>query len=412
IDTWGVDYGFLDKEGNLLGYPYHYRDVRTNDVFEAAYQVVPTEEMYARTGTQQIRFNTLFQLYIDATENNLAYREADTVLMMADLFAYLLTGKKAAEYSLASTTQMMNPVTHEWDYELIKKMGIRTDILPEIIPAGSIYGNLLPDLCEELGCNSVPVIAVCTHDTGSAVAAVPSDREDFCYISCGTWSLMGIENKEPCLSEEAQKQNFTNEGGFDYSIRFLKNIMGLWIIQECRRQWQREGIEISFAEIAAQAEASACTSMVDPDDASFELPGDMPERIREYCRKTGQEVPESIGDIGRVVYTSLAMKYRYTLENIAKITGKSYGSIHIVGGGCNATMLCRLAADCCNVPVYAGPGEATALGNIAVQLIALGELKDLKDARAAVARSEKLAVYQPQTDMSALYAKFLQIIGA
>ena len=262
------------------------------------------------------------------------------------------------------------------------------------------------------GNTGAKVIKVASHDTASAVLAVPAEDEDFLYISSGTWSLMGIENKEPCLSEEAQKQNFTNEGGFDYSIRFLKNIMGLWIIQECRRQWQREGIEISFAEIAAQAEASACASMVDPDDASFELPGDMPERIREYCRKTGQEVHESIGDIGRVVYTSLAMKYRYTLENIAKITGKSYGSIHIVGGGCNATMLCRLAADCCNVPVYAGPGEATALGNIAVQLIALGELKDLKDARAAVARSEKLAVYQPQTDMSALYAKFLQIIGA
>ncbi|MBP5308909.1 MAG: rhamnulokinase, partial [Clostridia bacterium] len=255
IDTWGVDYGFIDKNGDIVNTPYHYRDLRTEGAMEKVFNIAGGKEnVYSRTGIQFMRLNTLFQLYASVTEDKEATERAETMLFIPDLMAYVLTGKKVAEYTVASTSQMISPFTHDWDYELIEKIGFDTAKLPEIVPSGYVYGNIKKEICDELGIDSVPVIAVCTHDTGSAVAAVPGDMENCCYISCGTWSLMGVELDKPVINAESFKENFTNEGGYNKSVRFLKNIMGLWIIQEARRRWQKEGMDYSFAELADMAE--------------------------------------------------------------------------------------------------------------------------------------------------------------
>ncbi len=407
IDTWGVDYGFL-KDGKLLSAPYCYRDERTEAVFGEVMDKIG-DTLYSRTGIQVMRINTIFQLY-ESMKNDENYKIADKMLFMPDLFAYMLTGNAVSEYTIASTSGMLNPVTRDWDRELLASLGINCDILPEIVDSGNLYGYLKSDLCEKFGIKSVPVVAVCGHDTGSAVVAVPAEDKDFCYISCGTWSLMGVELDKPLLSKESMKENFTNEGGFEGTIRYLKNIMGLWIIQECKRNWKEQGKDMSFGEIMTEAEKAELVAYIDPDDATFEKPCNMPEVIREYCKKTNQRVPETIGEIARCVYESLACKYRYVVEKLEKLTGRKYGAINIIGGGGQNTMLCRLTADVCGRKVLAGPFEATAVGNMAVQLKALGELKDLKDIRRMVMNSEDVKVYEPQK-FTFDYNKFLTIVG-
>ena len=414
IDTWGVDFGLLDKEGKLLGNPLHYRDENTMGIIEEADKVVPKAEIYERTGIQFARYNSLFQLYSLATKRPDILERAEKMLFIPDLMAYFLTGEMKAEFTIASTSQMLDAKTQAWDDELLEKLSIPKKILPEIIPCGSISGMLSDEICEELGCKKVPVIAVASHDTGSAVVAVPNVTDDFIYISCGTWSLFGTELSKPIINEKTEKYNFTNEGGYGGKVRLLKNIMGLWLIQESRRQWIREGFDVSYGDL--EKEALACEPFkcfVDVDDDAFSLPGNLPKRILEFCQKTGQYVPQTRGEIMRCIYQSLAMKYRYTYERLEDITGKKYDAIHMIGGGTKDNLLCQMTADFCKINVIAGPIEATATGNVAVQMIALDEFKNITDARQIIANSLNPVYYNPRAeiDCEAAYREFLKYIG-
>ena len=414
IDTWGVDFGLLDRRGDLVGNPVNYRDRRTVPMPEEVFKTVPQGEIYARTGIQFMHFNTLYQLYYLASREPEKLQNTEMLLQIPDLFAYFLTGVKKGERTNASTTNMLNPVTREWDVELLEKLGIPSRILPSLIDAGTVYGSLRPELCKELGLPEVPVIAVGTHDTASAAGAAPAEEGDVVYISCGTWSLFGTESAVPVLTPESEAFNFTNEGGYAGTTRLLKNIMGLWLIQESRRQWKREGEEVSFNQLEQEALASKpFQCFVDVDAPEFEGPGDLPGNVKEYCRRTGQHVPETRGEVMRCIYESLAMKYKYTFENLQKITGKHYHTIHILGGGIKDGLLCRMTADACGVPVKAGPAEATVTGNALVQLIALGEIKDLSEARKVVRDSTPLKVYAPSSpeEWDAHYGAFLKAIG-
>ncbi len=414
IDTWGVDFGLLDAKGNLLANPVHYRDLRTEGMMEAVDAVIPRKELYRRTGTQAVRLNSIYQLKALVDKEPDLLKRTDKLLFMPDLFAYFLTGVKRAEYTIASTTGLLSAEEKDWDFELIEKLGIPKSIFPEIIDAGTPYGMLSAEICEELGAKPVPVIAVCTHDTGSAVAAVPSLKEDFLYVSCGTWSLFGTECEKPVVTEQSQGFNVTNEGGYGRNVRLLKNIMGLWLIQESRRQWIREGNNVSFADIEREALAvEPFKCFVDPDYAAFETPGNLPKRIAEYCKMTGQYVPETLGETARCIYQSLAMKYRYVCDIMKKLTGKRYETLHLVGGGGKDGLLCQMAANSCDIEVLAGPTEATALGNVGVQFMALGELDGLKGLRKALLKDFEGKRYAPQgaAEWNAAYAEFLKVTG-
>lgn len=398
IDTWGVDFGLINKKGELIGNPFHYRDQRTKGIPDKIFsEIISKEDLYHRAGMQFMHFNTIYQLmYLKYNEPELL-AQADKFLMMPDLFAYFLTGEMKEEASIASTSNLLNPNTKDWDFELIEKLGLDKKLFAPIVKSGSIYGYLSDDICNELGCKKVPVVAVCSHDTASAVAATPTSAEDFVYISCGTWSLFGIESKTPFLSDEAYKADFTNEGGFDGTIRFLKNIMGLWLIQESRRQWRREGIEVGFDTLEKEALASEpFKCFINVDDPMFETAGNLPKRVLEFCEKTGQYVPETRGEIMRCIYQSLAMKYKHTYNMLTDFTKREYKSINILGGGIKDKLLCRLTADATGATVFAGPTEATVMGNIAVAFYALGEIADFKELRKTIANSTDLKEYIPQ----------------
>ena len=396
IDTWGVDFGLIAKDGSLLQNPVHYRDARTENIMDEAFEVVAKEEIYRRTGLQFMRFNTLFQLYYLQKYRPELLERTHKMLFIPDLIAYFLTGEMSAEYTIASTSQMLCANTGEWDLELLNMFSFPTDILPDIKQPGEVYGTLLPAICEELGCKSVPVISVCSHDTGSAVAAVPSLERDFIYVSCGTWSLFGTELKRPHISRRSSDLQITNEGGYGKSIRFLKNITGLWLLQESRRQWRREGLELSFAEIERLArEVPADKFVIDCSYPEFDKPGNMPERIKQYCRDNGLPVPDSVGEVAMAIYNGLSLKYKETLDMISEITGINYPSIHLIGGGAKDSLLSQMTADKCGVTVYAGPFEATVIGNIIVQLIALKQIPDLKAARKIVSESFDYFKYTP-----------------
>ncbi len=414
IDTWGVDFGLIDKRGKLLGNPVHYRDLRTEGIPEKVFETISKEEIYNRTGTQCMRINTLYQLmYLKENEPEI-FENTEKVLLIPDLFAYMLTGEMRAEASIASTTNLYNPYKRDWDYELIERLGLDKNLFPEIIKAGNIYGYLTDEICEELGCEKVPVIAVCAHDTASAVAATPSFADDFVYISCGTWSLFGIELPEPIINDEVCKLNFTNEGGFDDTVRFLKNIMGLWLIQESRRQWRREGEEVGFDLLEKEALASEpFKCFVDVDDPMFESAGNLPRRVKEFCEKTGQYVPKNRGEIMRCIYQSIAMKYKYTFNKLGEIANKKYTKINMLGGGIKDKLLCRLTADACNAEVLAGPTEATVMGNIAVGYYALGEIKDFADIRKTVSNSTDIKHYLPENPEAweEAYERYLKIMN-
>ncbi|MBQ6863131.1 MAG: rhamnulokinase [Clostridia bacterium] len=414
VDTWGVDFGLIDKNGYLLENPIHYRDKRTDGMIELACQKMDRDKIYDITGIQFIYFNTLFQL-LSLRENRPELLErADKMLFMPDLFNYLLTGNMAAEYSIATTSQLVDLAAHEWSDEIFEKMRFPRDIVCSLVKPGTVVGKLSPALCEELGVPAVDVIAVCGHDTQSAVTAVPTDKKDFAFISCGTWSLFGTELETPILNDKARALNVTNEGGYDYSTAFLKNICGLWLIQESRRQWMREGQEYSYAqleEMALQCEPFKC--FIDPDADDFAPMGNMPERIRDFCRRTGQYVPETVGEVVRCIYESLALKYRHIFRGIEDCTEKKYPHINVVGGGTKDKLLCRMTADSCNTTVYAGPIEATVLGNIAVQLLASGEIKDIAEARNIIAEGEKLICYKPENTAvwDAAYEEFKKYLA-
>lgn len=413
IDTWGVDYGLLDKNGRLMFNPTHYRDTRTVNVTDYVKNFVSPEEIYNVTGIQAIDFNTLNQLAVEKRDDPDVFNRADKMLFIPDLLNYFLTGKKFTEYTIASTGMVLDAKSRQFATGLLDKLGIPQNIFAEIVQPGTDLGTLLPQINEEVGKNRIRVKTVASHDTASAVIAVPAKNDDFIYISSGTWSLMGAELNGPMINDDTRIANYTNEGGVKGTIRFLKNIMGLWIIQESRRQWKREGNEYSFAQMETWAkEAEPFRSIIDVDYASFNTPGNMPEKIRDYCRMTNQPVPETVGQVVRCIYESLALKYRYTVETIGRLRGKSAKMINVVGGGTKDKFLSQMTADACGIPVCAGPEEATAIGNLMMQAIAAGEVADLAQAREIVSASFELKNYEPTSERAAwdeAFGKFCEL---
>ena len=414
IDTWGVDFGLLDKNGHLLSLPVHYRDARTNGIPEKVRAIIPDEELFARTGIAFNSFNTLYQLYAMKEEGDPALESAQDLLFLPDLLAYFLTGRKGTEYTIASTSQLLNPFTRDWDRELMEKLGIPAHIFGEVKLPGTVRGTLLPEIAKECGVAEIPVIAIGGHDTASAVAAVPAQEKDFAYISSGTWSLLGAEVQEPLCTEGVMKANYTNEGGVDGSIRLLKNIMGLWIIQECKREWDRRGSETSFGELVELSmQAPAFKAILDVDDACFLAPGDMPARIQAYCAKSGQPVPEGKGEISRVIYESLALKYRWAIERLEEdMLKKPIEALHIVGGGSKNALLNRFTAEAIKRPVIAGPDEGTIIGNLLVQAQALGAISGIRELREVVENSFPTKTFLPETDGKAwdeAYQRYLKV---
>lgn len=413
IDTWGVDFGLLDEHGVLLENAIHYRDDRTLGMQEEVFKAIPKDELYHLTGNQFENFNTVFQLYSLVQNRPWFLERADKLLLTPDLFNYFLTGEKKAEYTMATTTQLMDAKNKVWSDRVLTALQIPKKILPEIVPGGTVVGNVQESICEELGIAPAKVIAVASHDTQSAVVAVPTEEKDFIFISCGTWSLFGTELPGPLIGETSLQCNVSNEGGYGDSTTFLKNIIGLWLAQESRRQWMREGEEYSFGELEQLAlEAKPFQSFIDPDAPEFTPAGNIPRRIRAFCERTGQKVPNTVGEIMCCINQSLALKYRYALEQIEGCTGKHYLMIHMIGGGIQSKLLCQMTANANNRKVLAGPVEATALGNIAVQLMALGQIKDVDEARRIIAKSEQTYEYMPQDQemWESAYEKFKTII--
>ena len=398
VDTWAVDYGLLDADGALLGHPYHYRDPRTDGAAEAVWARVPPAELYRVTGLQHLPFNTVFQLAAAARTAQLG--TARTLLLMPDLMVHWLTGTVGAEETNASTTGFFDARAGTWSKELLGRLGVDPGLLPPLRAPGDPAGELLPHVAEFTGLDArTPVTTVASHDTASAVVAVPAAGPDFAYVSCGTWSLAGLELDAPVLTEESRAADFTNERGVDGTVRFLRNIMGLWLLEECRRTWARHGTAAELPELLAQAaRAEPFAALVDPDAPEFLAPGDMPERIRAHCRGTGQRAPENPGAVVRCVLESLALAHRRTLRRAAELAGRDVTRVHLVGGGARNELLCQWTADATGLPVVAGPVEATALGNILVQARAAGLVGDLPSTRRLVARTQPLRHYVPRTD--------------
>lgn len=414
VDTWGVDYGLLDENDNLLGNPYHYRDSRTDGVLEEAFSIVPREGIFGQTGIQFLKFNTIFQLLVEARTNPKKLQMADTLLFIPDLLNFFFTGEKRTEFSIASTSQAYNPITGKWATELLDAFGIPARIFGDIVQPGIICGNLLDDIAFEVGAGNIPVVTVAGHDTGSAVAAVPASGDDHVFLSSGTWSIMGVELTQPLINESSLKYNFTNEGGVNHTFRFEKNIMGLWLVQECRRRWERAGEALTYDEMTSLAEtAKPLTSFVDPDHDDFMSPQDMPSAIRDYCARTNQVVPETKGEIIRCALESLALKYRWTVERLEEMFERRFAVLHAIGGGTQNTLLSQFTADAIGKPVIAGPIEATAIGNLLVQAMALGEIESLSEIREVIRNSFPTIVYEPK-DMdkwNEAYERFIKLLG-
>lgn len=397
VDTWGVDFGLLDKDGRLLENPVHYRDGRTAGMVDESFKLIDKAEFYNITGNQFMEINTAFQLLSLAKNRPELLERADKAVLMPDLFEYFLSGEILAEQSIASTTQLFDAKEKQWSDKVLEKLGIKASLMPPIIKSGSVVGTLSAELCEELDITPIKVIASCGHDTQCAMAAAPAEEKDFIFLSCGTWSLLGTELDSPVIDENSFRLNITNELGCDEKTSFLKNIIGLWLIQESRRQWIREGREYSFAELESMARASApFKSFIDPDATEFTPAGNIPKRICEYCSRTGQPVPQNDGEIMRCIYESLALKYRSAKEELEACTGREYSAVYMVGGGTKDRFLPQLTACSCGCTVSSGPVEATALGNIAVQLMAMGEISGLAEARAIVRSSERIYTFLPE----------------
>jgi len=415
VDTWGVDFALLGRGGILLGNPRHYRDPHTENILEQAFAKVPKAEIFRQTGIQFMRLNTLFQLLAMQRARSPLLEMAESLLFMPDLFHYWFTGIKVNEYTDASTSQMIHPGTRTWARDLIGKFKLPDRILGTLVKPGTVLGPLRGALSSQTGLAGVPVIAPATHDTAAAVAAVPARGNSWAYISSGTWSLMGAEIAEPLTHDKVHAVNFTNEGGVDGTIRLLKNIMGLWIVQECRRTWERAGVEYSYDTLMKlAADAPPFASLVNPDDDAFILPASMPQALADYCRRTNQPVPEGPGPLVRCALESLALKYRWVLERLEELVGCKLETIHIVGGGCQNTLLCQLTADACNRTVLAGPVEATAIGNVLTQCLGLGLINSLGEGREIVRHSFEVTEYQPKhaENWQEPYRRFLKFIGS
>ena len=417
VDTWGVDFGLLDKNGELIGNPYHYRDSRTNGMVERAFELVPRAEVFGQTGIQFMQLNSLFQLLAMVDQQSPALEIADRLLFMPDLFNYWFTGQKANEFTIASTSQAYNMAQNQWATPLLEKLAIPAHIFGQVIQPGTQLGSLLPALAEETGAGPVPVIAPGCHDTASAVAAVPvakADLDSFAYLSSGTWSLLGVELPAPVINDKSLAYNVTNEGGVENTIRLLKNLGGLWIVQECRRVWAQQGEEHSFAELTRlAADAPTFAATIDPDDTMFLAPGDMPARLVEFCQRTGQTPPTSPGGFIRVALESLAFKYRWVVEKLEELIERPVGVVHIVGGGTQNKLLNQFAANATGRRVVTGPIEATAIGNILLQMLALGQIRSLSEGREIVRRSFPVETYEPQESAvwAEAYPHFLELSG-
>jgi len=413
VDTWGVDYGFIDGRGRLIANPVHYRDTRHEGMLEVAFETVPREEIYAATGIQFMSINTLYQLLSEVRAEDPILEQADKLLMMPDLFNHFLCGASVAEYTEATTGQTLDPWTHDWARPLFDRLGIPTHFLPEIVDPGTVLGPLLDEVAENTGLAGTDVVAGASHDTPSAVAAIPLASPSTAYISSGTWSLVGLEVPEPVVNEKTLAANLTNEGGYGGTITLLRNVMGLWLLQQSRKAlWPGEDAP-SYEEICTLAETGPPgTAFVDPDDERFLWPGDMPTRIREFCDETGQPVPFETATLWRVIFESLALKYAWVVDRLGDATRQAVDQIHIVGGGSQNELLCQVTADISGLPVVAGPVEATAIGSVAIQAITAGELRDLVQARELIARSFPMRSYEPSGDWSEARSRFAEMLAA
>jgi len=396
LDTWGVDFALLDKDGALLANPFHYRDARTDGVVEKAFDVVSRAEIFAQTGIQFMQLNTLYQLYSMSLAQSRLFEIAESFVTVPDLFNYWLSGKISNEFTIATTTQCYNPQTRDWAKGMLDTLGIPSRLFGPVSQPGTVLGTVLPAVAEETGAGAIKVVIPACHDTGSAVAAIPARNQDFAWISSGTWSIMGAEIREPALGEQALAYNITNEGGVADTWRLSKNIMGLWLVQECRRFWRSHGEDLSYDEITSlAADAQPFLAVIDPDADLFFHPGEMPEKIRRFCAESGQPVPQTKGEIVRLALEGLALKYRLTLERLEELSGKHLDPIHIIGGGTKNHLLNQFTADCTGRTVVTGPVEATAIGNVLMQAIALGQLDSLAEARAVVRKSFDVETYLP-----------------
>jgi rhamnulokinase len=399
VDSWAVDFGLLDRAGRLLGNPVHYRDARRAAAFDAVLARVPARELYERTGIQLLPINTVFELAAMASEHDPALEAADALLLVPDLVHYWLSGARTSEFTNVTTTQCFDPRAGRWDAELLERLEIPVRLLPEVVSPGTQLGALAADVAVETGLDGAAVIAVGTHDTASAVAAIPFRRPGSAYVSTGTWSLVGLEVAEPVIDDRTFAANLTNEGGVAGTVRLLRNVNGLWLLHECRRAWALEGRNYAFAELVGLAQdAAPLRSLVDPDDPALTEPGDMPRRVRELCARTGQPEPDEPGALTRCILESLALKHAHAIQLLAAATGTAPAEVHVVGGGAHNEPLCRWTADASGLPVLAGPEEATEIGNLLLQTMALGEIASLDEAREVVRASFQAAVYEPQDE--------------
>ena len=410
IDTWGVDFGLIDKSGRMLENPVHYRDNRTAGTSDYSKRFIDHNRLYEKTGIQIMEINTAFQLLSIIRDRSELLDRADKMLMMPDLFAYYLGAKPVAEMSIASTTQLFDANTKTWSEECCERLKIKHSLLPEIVAGGTVVGTLSDEICKELDIKPAKIIAACGHDTQSAMVAVPAVEKDFAFLSCGTWSLLGTELDAPVINEKSAKLNVSNETGYGAKTSFLKNIIGLWLIQECRRDWQKAGQNLSWNDIVEEAKkAEPFRSIIDPDYGEFFAGGRMVEKIQTFCRETNQAVPETVGQIARCIYESLALKYRWALERLEEIKGQRIDTLNIVGGGCQNKLLNQFVADSIDRPVITGPIEGAAIGNLLAQAMALGDITTMDELRTVVRRSEAVSTYEPHhtPEWEAAYQKLL-----
>ncbi|MDR2859015.1 MAG: rhamnulokinase [Mediterranea sp.] len=414
IDTWGVDFVYIGEDDTILSLPRSYRDPYTNGIPEEYFQSVSQRKVYDLTGIQVMNLNSLYQLYAAKKENNSALKAAKQILFMPDALSFLLTGEKVCEYTIASTSQLINPRHKHFEPELLNVMGLSPDIFPsKVVMPGETVGFLRDYIAKETGLNSrIPVIAVAGHDTASAVVAVPAENEKFAYISSGTWSLMGIETKEPVITEESFKMNITNEGGVDGTIRFLKNITGMWLLEQCRKEWEREGIKYTYPEIIALSDSvEAFCRLIDPDDSVFANPESMTSAISDYCKKTNQPLPENHAEYIRCIFDSLALKYKYVFQCFEQMASFHIEKLHVIGGGSQNKLLNQFTANATGVVVVAGPSEATAIGNAMIQAKGSGVVHSLQEIRKIIRDSYVPDLFYPQeTDKwNEAYCSFLKI---
>ena len=396
VDTWGVDFVLLGKDGQILAQPRSYRDDYTVGVPEKFFKKIPRETLYRKTGIQIMNFNSVFQLYAMGLEGNSVLDAAGGLLFMPDAVSYMLTDERVCEYTILSTTALMNPDTHDFDDEVLAAAGVGRELFGRMVMPGEKVGTLTAEVASQTGLGQIPVFAVAGHDTGSAVAAVPATDENFAYLSSGTWSLMGVEVPGPIVTDESFAMNYTNEGGAEGDIRFLKNITGMWLLERCRDAWKRQGREYSYAQIAAMLdEGDAFRSLIDPDDASFANPEDMPQSIGDYCRAHEEPVPESDAQFVRCIFSSLALKYRIVFERLKRLTCKKIERLHVIGGGSLNAALNQMIADSLGIPVIAGPAEATTAGNLMAQFVGLGLAANMTSMRSALASDPSLKRFEP-----------------